>query len=199
MKKVSIKEIEEKILGVAIEIAKRGEGALFVIGNNVKYEKLMKQKIQKFNIFDVGSNKLLKSLAIIDGAMIIDSHGNLLEYGALIKHTKPLIGFGTRHAAALVASKNNNIAILCSEEERKVKIFKDGKYIMQIDPLEKDVEKHIPEITKILESIGAGLLGTIGTSLLAPTLGIALIPGVIIFGGSYYAINYIMKKFGKEK
>ncbi len=199
MKKTNLKKIEEKILSITIEIAKQGKGALFIIGNKIKYEKLMKQKIQKFNIFDSGSDKLIKSLAIIDGAIIIDNKGNVLEYGALIKNTKPLFGYGTRHAAALTASKNNNISILCSEEEKKVKIFRDGKYIMQIDPMQKNVEKSIPEISRILESLGAGLLGTIGTTLLVPTLGITLIPGVIIFGSSYYAINYIMKKFRKEK
>ena len=38
----------------------------------------------------------------------------------------------------------------------------------------------------VLESIGAGTIGTIGTSLLVPSLGIALLPGIIVFGSAYY-------------
>lgn len=200
MKKEKIQEIEQKIIKIAIEIAKSGEGALFVmnLGGKINYEKLVKPKFTEFNIFEKGAEKTLKGLAIIDGAMIIDKEGNLIEYGALIKKTRPFIGFGTRHAAAMTASRNENVSILASEEERKVKIFKDGKYIMQIDALQKNIEKETPIISKILESTGAGFIGTIGTAVVAPTLGIALIPGIIIFGGSYFAIKSFLKKHAKR-
>jgi len=197
MKKHYLKEIEEKILKISIEIAREGNGALFVIGNKIKYEKLIKQKFGKMNIFENGAEKILKGLAVIDGAVIIDLKGNMLEYGALIKDTKPFIGFGTRHAAAITASKEGNIAILVSEEERKVKIFQNGKYLMQVDSLQKDVEKDIPLMSKVLESTGAGVIGTIGTVALAPTLGVALIPGIILFGGSYFAIKSFLEKHRK--
>ncbi len=188
------KKIEEKILKVAIEIAKQGEGALFVIGENVEYERLLKQKFEAFSVFDKGSEKILKSFGIIDGAIIIDKKGIVKDYGAMIKETKAFVGYGTRHAAAMTASKKCNIAILCSEEEQKVKIFKNGRYIMQIDALQKDVEKNVTRISTILESLGAGFLGTIGVAGLAPALGIALIPGVLVFGGSYYAFRKILEK-----
>ena len=194
----TLKDIEEKILKIAIEIAKSGEGCLFVIGENAKYSKLIKQKFTKLNIFENGAEKILKGLAVIDGAVIIDKKGNLVDYGVMIRNTKPFVGYGTRHAAAFTASKGN-VVILGSEEERKIKIFKEGKYIMQIDALQKNVEKEIPMMSKVLESTGAGLIGTIGTAVLAPTLGVALIPGIIVFGGSYYAIKSFFDKYGKKK
>ncbi|MEM4325975.1 MAG: DNA integrity scanning protein DisA nucleotide-binding domain protein [Candidatus Pacearchaeota archaeon] len=194
MKKRDLKEIEQRILKIAIEIAKESQGALFVIGDNIKYERLLKQKLKSFNIFEKGAEKILKGLAVIDGALIIDKRGDVKDYGVLIKETKPFIGFGTRHAAAVSASKNNNLAILVSEEERKVKIFQNGRYIMQIDPFQKNIEKRIPFISKILEAAGAGVIGTIGTVVIAPTLGIALIPGIILFGGSYFAIKSFLEK-----
>jgi len=197
MKKNKIQEIEQKIIKIAIEIAKSGDGALFVIGDKVYYEKLIKKRFTKLNVFEKGVEKILKGLAVIDGAIIIDRKGNLIDYGALIKKTRPFIGFGTRHAAAITASKNGNISILASEEERKVKIFRDGKYIMQIDALQKNIEKETPLVSRILESTGAGVIGTLGTAVLAPTLGIALIPGLIIFGGSYYAIKSFLEKQGR--
>lgn len=191
----TLKKIEEKILKIAIEIVREGDGAIFVIGDKVKYKRLMRQKFQPFNVFDKGAEKLLKGLAVIDGAVIIDKKGNVKDYGAMIGSTKTFLGFGTRHSAAYSASKGNNISILCSEEERKVKIFQNGRYIMQLDALEKNIEKDTGKISKMLETIGAGVVGTIGVATLVPTLGITLIPGVIIFGGSYYAIRMLLKKF----
>ena len=117
----------------------------------------------------------------------------------MIKHTTPFVGYGTRHAAAMTASKGNNISILCSEEERKIKIFRNGKYIMQLDALEKNIKKEIHDVATLFESIGAGFLGTIGTAALAPAIGIALIPGVLVFGGSYFAIKSLLKKNPKSK
>lgn len=192
-----IEQIEQIVLKIAIEIAKSGEGALFVIGDDVKYEKLIPQKFSGLSVFDKGAEKILKGLAVIDGAIIINRKGKVIDYGVMIKKTKPFVGFGTRHAAAVTSSKNNNIAILASQEERKVKIFKNGKYIMQIDALQKNVEKNVSVISKILESTGAGVIGTIGVATLAPALGIALIPGIIVFGGSYYAIKSFLKKHKK--
>ena len=197
MVKNSLKQIEEKILKISIEIAREGNGALFVIGNEVKYDRLIKQRFGELNIFEPGAEKTFKGLAVIDGAVVIDLKGNLVDYGALIKNAKPFIGFGTRHAAAITSSKNGNVTILVSEEERKVKIFRDGKYLMQIDSLEKNVESEIPLMSKILESTGAGVIGTIGTVALAPTLGVALIPGIILFGGSYFAIKSFLEKHEK--
>jgi len=194
----TIEEIEQIILKIAIEIAKSGDGALFVIGDNINYERLMNHKISELNISDEGAEKVLKGLAVIDGAVIINTKGELVDYGAMIKNVKAFIGFGTRHSAAVTASKDNNISILASEEERKVKIFKDGKYIMQIDALEKNVERKVSAVSEILESTGVGAIGAIGTVALVPTLGITLLPGIIIFGGSYYAIKSIIDTFKKN-
>lgn len=188
-----MKQIEEKILNVSVSLARKGEGALFVIGENVDYNLLVKQRFEKFSIFDSGAEKILRSIATIEGAVILDKEGNILAYGAMIKKTSPFLGYGTRHAAAMTASRKNNIAILCSEEEHKVKIFKNGKLIMQLDALQKNIEKDIPRVASILESLGAGLIGTIGTVALVPALGITLIPGVIVFGAGYFAIKAIIK------
>jgi len=193
-----VKKIEEKVLEIAIELAKKGEGALFVIGDKVKYDSLIKQKLEKFNIFDSGAEKILKSIATIDGAIIIKKSGDVIGYGAMIKRSKPYTGYGTRHAAAVTASENGNTAIMSSEEERKVKIFRDGKFIMQMDALQKNIEKEIPKVASFLESIGAGLIGAVGVTALAPALGIALLPGVIIFGVGYYAFKELAAHLRKH-
>lgn len=188
------RKIEKKIIEVALDLTKRGNGALFVIGDKVDYDKLLDQQFKTFSIFSNGAEKVLKGLAVIDGAVIINKEGYVVDYGAMIKKTRAFIGHGTRHAAAITASKNGNVSILCSEEEKKVKIFRNGKYIMQIDALEKGIEKDTNKIASALESIGAGFIGTVGAATLVPTLGISLIPGVLIFGGSYYTIKNLLKR-----
>ncbi len=124
---------------------------------------------------------------MIDGAIIINSQGVVVQYGAKIESKKTFKGYGTRHSAAYSASQMpNTFAILVSQEEKKIKIFKQGKMIVQIDALQKEVQKQVSKANKILESIGVGTLSTIGVSALAPTIGIAIVPGIVLFGVPYY-------------
>lgn len=187
-----LKKIEEILIQVGLRIAKRGEGALFVVGN-VQYKCLVKQSVPPFEIMK--NPKLLESLALIDGAVIIDKNGIMKSYGAMIKSTRTFKNFGTRHSAGLSAAKGDNLVVLISEEDRKIRILKQGKMIMQIDALQKNVEKSVPYAVELLESIGAGALGTIGTGLLLPALGITLIPGIIVFGSAYYLGKMLTKKW----
>jgi len=115
-------------------------------------------------------------------------------YGVMIKSTRTLKNFGTRHSAGITASQKGNLVIVVSEEDRKLRILREGKMIMQIDALQKDTEKAIPKAVGLLESVGVGTIGTIGTSLLVPTLGIALVPGIIVFGSVHYLGRLLVKK-----
>jgi len=192
------REIEKHLIKVGIEIAKKGEGALFVISDNCEYKKLIKQKIQPFSIFEKGVLKTLISLGMIDGAVIIDSNGIVKDYGVMIKTKKVFHGFGTRHQAAYNASlEKNTIAILISQEEKKVKIFKNGRVIVQFDALEKNIEKKISEASSILESIGFGTFSAISVATIAPALGVAIVPGIILFGVPYYLFKKMKKKVKK--
>ena len=197
---VSIKRIEERLIQTAIKLARKGEGGLFVIVSDKKppFKLLIKQNIKPFKITETRNEKLTESLATIDGAVIVNKEGMLIAYGAMIKDSMPFRGHGTRHAAALAASRGNNVSILSSEEERKVKIFKNGRYIMQLDALEKNIENNLSQVGVFLESIGAGFLGTIGVVTLLPALGVTIIPGVIIFGSSYYAIKSLIEELSKK-
>ncbi|VVB79816.1 DNA integrity scanning protein DisA [uncultured archaeon] len=192
MIKKDIKKLEETLMQVGLRIAKRGEGALFVIGA-VEYKPLVNQNVPPFNVTE--NPKLLESLALMDGAVVIDHNGIMKAYGVMIKSKKTFKNFGTRHSAGLSASQiKGNIVFVISEEDRKIRVLKNGKMIMQIDALQKDVEKSIPHAVRALESIGAGTIGAIGTSILAPTLGIALLPGVILFGSAYYLARYLTSR-----
>lgn len=189
-----LKKIEELLIQVGLRIAKRGEGALFVIGNT-EYKPLIKQQVPSFDA--VKNPKLLESLALMDGAVIIDMSGIVKAYGVMIKNKKTFKNFGTRHSAGLSASYGRNISVIVSEEDKKIRIVKNGKMVMQIDALQKNVEKSVPAAMNILESVGAGTVGTIGTSLLVPTLGISLLPGIVLFGSAYYLAKLMKKRFIK--
>ncbi|MFA5953257.1 MAG: DNA integrity scanning protein DisA nucleotide-binding domain protein [Candidatus Pacearchaeota archaeon] len=193
--KTFISKIEETLIEIGIKIAKRGEGALFVIGNT-KYDELVEQKVPPFNI--LSNPKLLESLALMDGAVIIDKSGFMRAYGVKVKSNKTLKNFGTRHSAGLSASVNGNISIVVSEEDKKIRIMKNGKLVMQIDALQKGVEKTIPKAVQILESVGVGAVGVLGTSLIVPSLGLALLPGIVLFGSAYYITKYLAKFIGKK-
>jgi DNA integrity scanning protein DisA with diadenylate cyclase activity len=202
-----IKKVEEVVLRAAVEVVRKEEGALFVIGP-ARYERLLKQRVKPFSVFDKGAEKTLLGLAIVDGAVIIDADGMVQDYGAMIKNTKPYKGYGTRHAAAITAARNGTTSILCSEEERKIKVFRKGRLCMEIDALHKDIDKNIKNISTLLEShdvrnlfesIGAGFIGTVGLTALAPAVGIALVPGVLVFGGGYYAFKKFFQKQGSLK
>jgi DNA integrity scanning protein DisA with diadenylate cyclase activity len=190
----NLKKLEETLIQVGLRIAKRGEGALFVVGE-VEYKPMVNQSIPPFKAIE--NPKLLESLALMDGAVIINKNGFVSAYGARIKSTKVFKNFGTRHSAALSAAKGDNIVVIISEEDKKVKILKKGKMIIQIDALQKNVEQNIPYAVRIFEGVGAGTIGAIGTSLLIPTLGISLVPGIILFGSAYYLGKLIKGKVGK--
>ena len=188
-----IKNIEKTLIDIAIKIAKQEKGCLFVIKiNGLNFDTLLPQDVKPFYILE--NQRRLEALALLDGACIVDKNGSLIAYSAKIINTKVFKGFGTRHSAAYTASLNKNVAILASEEDRKIRIFKNGKLIMQIDPMEKNIESKTKEAVNVLESIGAGSIATIGASVLAPTLGITLIPGIVIFGSTYYLVKLIQKK-----
>jgi DNA integrity scanning protein DisA with diadenylate cyclase activity len=189
-------DIQEFLIKIGLKIAKRNEGALFVVGHT-NYSKLIDQSIPKFQAMK--NPKLLESLALIDGAVIINKKGFVEAYGVLIKTSSAFKNFGTRHSAAMTASKEKgNFVLLVSEEDKKIRIFKEGKIIMQIDPENKHVEKSISTAANLLETVGAGTIGAIGTSLLVPSLGITLLPGVVVFGSAYYLGKMIHKSFKKE-
>jgi len=197
MAKSKSRELQETLVQVGLRIAKRGEGALFVVGD-VEHSLLIDQSIPPFRASD--NPKLLESLALIDGAVIMDKDGIVKAYGAMIKSTHTFKNFGTRHSAAISASKKpGNLVIIISEEDKKVRILKNGKMIMQLDALQKDIEASVPQAVNVLESVGVGTIGTIGTSLLVPALGLSLLPGVIVFGSAYYLGKVIIKKYRKNK
>lgn len=192
LKKLNKVIINEKlnvdILKTCIKIAKLGKGALIVVGD-CEYKNLINKKKKPFK-FTKNLDFFIKS-AIEDGAMILNEDGYVQAYRVWIINLPRLVlkGFGTRHATAMsVSSINENIAYLVSEQHKKIKVFKKGKLLFQVDPFEKDILKNLPSTTKILEFAGAGTIGTFGAGILG-LAGVSLIPGIVVFGSLYEIIK----------
>jgi hypothetical protein len=193
-----MENIEETLTRIALKIAKSGKGCIFVIMNNkFDYAPLIEQDIKPFSVYE--NQRRTEILGLNDGACIISPEGNLIAYSINILNVKTFTGFGLRHSSSYSASFNGNTVIMSSEEDKKVRIFKDGKLIMQIDALEKNIETKTKEVVSILESIGAGTLGVVGVGIFAPAIGLSIIPGILIFGTSHYVFKFVGQLLGKDK
>ncbi len=187
-------ELNEEIIKVCLKIAKRNEGAIIVVGD-CDYSPLVKQVVPSFNVIE--NPKLLESLALQDGAVVLDKFGIMKAYGVMLKVSKLNIlkNFGTRHNSGINASmKDGNKVYVVSEEEQKIRIYSSGKQILEIDGKVKGIENKVSEISNIMESIGWGTGITIGAGLVAPAVGIVAISGVTIFVVTT-GVTYLLKKF----
>ncbi|MBU4456612.1 MAG: DNA integrity scanning protein DisA nucleotide-binding domain protein, partial [Nanoarchaeota archaeon] len=205
MAKMDKNEVYKILLPIAKEIARQKEGALFVIGPKNKfkrkYEPLFPQLLNKHKLNDPGMDKVLVKLAVIDGAVLISNNGEVLAFGAKIKGSKPVAGYGTRHAAAsgITSKVKDSTAILVSEEVNWVKVFKGGSIILETDS--EDTPKSLEKsIISFLNDGDTALLTAGGIS--AAILGGAAVAPIMIVGGTYLAIKTatgLIKKNWKER
>ena len=191
IQKYSKKEkIYNFLLETGKELSKRKLGALFVIApkNSFKglHEPLYPQVVGGNNsIFDKGSRELILKLAELDGAFLIHDDGTIYAFGARILKSKALPGYGTKHAAAtgITGHIKNSSAILVSEENQWIKIFKNGKIVLEMDSLKTPPSVMHKVITFVTDNDTA-LLATAGAS--AAIMGI--VP-IVIVSGTYLAIK----------
>jgi len=185
-------DVYELIIVIAKEIAKKKQGALFVIAHQKKarnlYKVLFPQIHKRFYISAEGSSKVIEQLAMLDGAVFISDNGMLMAYGAKIMKSKPLYGHGTRHAAALGITSylKGSTAILVSEEDHFIKVFQHGKIILEMDAAEMP-RALSDEIISFIADGDTALLTAAGVS--TAILGGAIIGPLAIIGGTYFAIK----------
>lgn len=200
-----INKIEKVLIESAIKIVKENLGCLFIIMiDKFKYCTMIDNS--DINSFDVFKEcRRLEALGRIDGAVIINISGMTVAYSAQVLNTKPFKNYHTRHSAAHTATlNNNNIAVLGSQEDKKIRVFKKGKIVIQLDVLEPNIESKTKYAVNILENIGVGGIATAATSVISPgfyntifnlppttPVGLAIIPGVLVFG----SLGYLAKMF----
>ena len=129
-----------QITALVNEMANKKKGSFFIITKqdiSSKYERLYPDLFshKKINIKDKETQTLLIALAELDGAIVVDNDGYVIDYGVKIKKTKILLGHGTRHSAARGISQTKNVLpIISSEEDGRVRIFREGEMVAEINP-----------------------------------------------------------------
>ena len=151
-------EVFEAALGIALELGSGGRegrqvGTILVIGDEQKVLQLSKQMIinpfkgytdEECNILDPKLKETIREFAALDGAFLISGEGLVLSAGRYLGAGSgdSLVprGLGARHiAAAGITAMSEAVAIVVSESTGDVRIFKNGKVLMEI---EKPVRAH---------------------------------------------------------
>jgi len=143
----------EATIKIAQEIAREGRegkkvGTAFIIGDRNKLTPYLRQLFinpfrgypeQMRRITDPAIKETVKEFAQLEGAFAIDSEGIILTCGAYININSdgmnlPL-GFGTRHrSCAALTQEVDAIAVVVSASGGTVRVFKNGKPIIKLDP-----------------------------------------------------------------
>jgi diadenylate cyclase len=145
-------EVFQTTLAIALELASRGRegkpvGTIFVLGDEEKVLQLSKQMIinpfkgysdDERNILHPSLKETLREFSALDGAFVVSREGLVLTAGRYLgaagdEDTIPR-GLGSRHiAAAGITAMTQAIAIVISESTGDVRIFKNGKILMEIE------------------------------------------------------------------
>ncbi len=145
-------EVFQETLAIALELANKGRegkavGTIFVLGDEEKVLQLSKQMIinpfkgysdEERNILNGHLKETLREFSALDGAFVISHDGLVLTAGRYLgaasdEATIPR-GLGSRHiAAAGISAMTQAVAIVISESTGDVRIFKNGKILMEIE------------------------------------------------------------------
>ena len=145
-------EVFQAVLNLAIELADKGRegkpvGTIFVVGDHEKVLQFSKQMIinpfkgydeEERNILAGHLKETIREFAAMDGAFVISDSGIILTagryLGAVTEDAHLPRGLGARHiAAAGLTSLTKAVAFVISVSSGDVRIFKDGKIIMEIE------------------------------------------------------------------
>jgi len=145
-------QVGESCLSLAIELGYEGRegksvGSIFVIGDSDKVMASSRQlvfnpfhgyPVAERNVLDPFVREAIKEFAMIDGGFVLRSDGTILAAGRYFdvgKLDKDMPqGLGARHAAAAAVTKRTAaIAIVVSESNGAVRVFKKGKIVLDME------------------------------------------------------------------
>jgi hypothetical protein len=193
---MDMKETIEIVLSLANKFALEKKGSLFIITDkdmSKQYDLLYPDLFSNrdINIKNNAVRIVIEKLADLDGAFIIDTKGKIIAYGAKIKKTKVFLGHGTRHSAALGVSKIDNVmAILSSEEDGMVRIFKKGLLNAEINPFTGKNKKFYEKLADLFTKPEIQVATSGGVASLL--IGINPLLAGAIFTGSWIVTKYGM-------
>lgn len=145
-------QIVETALSMAIELGYEGRegkplGTIFVVGDAMRVMDKSRQLVfnpfrgypeEERNVLDPFVREGIKEFAMLDGGIVIKRDGTILAAGRYLdvgqaNEDMPQ-GLGARHAAAASITKETQaIAIVVSETNGTVRVFKAGKIVLEIE------------------------------------------------------------------
>ncbi len=167
------------------------EGCLFVVeleGTRGYYEQsnmqIFRKSGRRLSVLREGDNVIIRKLASLDGAMIVNKEGELLQVGATLTHSRNFLSHGKRHAFALGTSaySPNLVCILASEEDRHIRTFREGYLVASINS-----ETHMPVTTtnKVVELLTSRVTSlVIASGIAASLLTVNPIPAIVTISGT---------------
>lgn len=142
----------EYTLNLAIELANKGRegkpiGTIFVLGDHEKVMQFSKQMIinpfkgydeEERNLLNPALRETIREFSALDGAFVISGDGEVITagryLGAATDESEIPRGLGARHIAASgITALTNAMAIVISESTGDVRIFRNGRVIMEIE------------------------------------------------------------------
>lgn len=195
----------DKVIDACLELSQnQAEGSLFVVETKKSYSKYYKDPIvdiykknnKRLSVFSERDKQTIRKLASLDGAVIIGPEGEMLHYGATLLYSQKMMGKGKRHAFALGTSKyvNNAVCILSSEEDKHIRMFKNGACVVEVDGHTK---LSVSRRQKIAEFLDLPLTKTlIASGIATSVLTLNPIPAIVMISGSYVVVS---EGFGRLK
>ena len=175
-----------------------GVGSLFVIelekkSGNGYYTKVFPtikgSGGRSLSVMRANDRAVIKHLAELDGATLIDKNGRMREFGVTLKRQATFIGHGKRHAFALGTSKIKNVVcVLASEEDKHVRVFRDGVCLLDIDAKTKIASGIKHKIVDIVNNPLSKIL--VASGIATSILTLNPIPAIITITGSSVIVSY---------
>ena len=154
-------ETLRSVVDLAVEIGREGRegkavGTMFVVGSHRKVQPLSREGVHdNFRGYPRKERELrnprvresIKEIAQLDGAFVVSSDGIVQSAGRiLVAPARGLTlskGLGARHwAAAAITKTTPAVAITVSESNGTVRIFRDGRVMLRIEPMDRAMTWH---------------------------------------------------------
>lgn len=190
---------EKKVIDACMDIAvsDADRGCLFVIEME-KPARSYYTKVFPALVYEGGANlnvtadadkQIVAHLATLDGATIVDRNGNLKEFGVTLKNQRTFLSHGKRHAFALgTSSIKGLVCILVSEEDKHVRLFRDGVCVVDMDSRTRIPTSIRHRVIDILDAPLSKLL--IASGVATSILTLNPIPAIVTITGSSVIVSY---------
>lgn len=168
------------------------EGCLFVVeigsvrGRYYRPSNMQvfRKENRRLSVLNPHDTTIIKRLAGIDGAMIVNQRGELVHLGATLVHSKNFVGHGKRHAFALGTSghSRNLVCILASEEDGHIRTFREGIAIAEING---ETHMPVPVRSKVVELLTSRVTSlVVASGIAASLLTVNPIPAIVTISGT---------------